>query len=97
MAVKVVTGGIPPKKTGKAEKEIRKQMGNDNLGFIHTHKRNLTPDDLKNELFRGGQTEKLIIIGCSKGVVEKISKIVGKKPTIVIADSLNSFIQKKTA
>jgi len=95
--VKVVTGGICPKKTNRAEEEIRQKTGEKNVRFVHTHKRNLTADSLRDELSRGGPAEKLIIIGCSQNVTQKILNIIGKKPEIVMVAKINELTQAKTA
>jgi len=98
--VKVVTGGICPKKTRKAEQEICciADLGDkQSVRFVHTHKKNLTKDDLINELSRGGPAEKLIIIGCSKAVTQKILRAVGKVPTLVIVNKLHELIPIKKA
>lgn len=95
--VKVVTGGICPKKTNRAEEEIRQKTGEKNVRFVHTHKRNLTADSLRDELSRGGPAEKLIIIGCSQNVTQKIMKAVGKIPTLIIVNKLHELIPTKTA
>ena len=92
-------GGIPPKKTEKTEQKILAvaNLTQENVRFLHMHRRNLTTDDLRYELSKGGPTEKLFILGCSKAVAEKITKIIGKKPIIVIANKLDELTQKKTA
>lgn len=85
MTVKVVTGGVPPKKTKKAEEEIVLVTGlkSENIRFVHTHKRNLTEDELGYEVSRGGATDKIIIVGCSTAVTQKILKFVKKTTEIV--------------
>lgn len=96
--VRIITGGICPKKTKKTEQEIINiaDLGNGkNVRFVHTHKRNLTKEDLRDELLRGGLAEKFIILGCSKAVTQKILNIVGKKPTVVIVDKLYELIPIK--